>query len=112
MISSGGGLIGAVKADSATVSLRQQMTRNLSGSIAGGYAQSDVLGSALVGNDNGHTITATASLQQQLGERINLQLGYTRLREDYSGVAVLAKTPDTNREFVSISYRFSRPLGR
>ena len=112
MISSGGGLIGAVKADSATVSLRQQMTRKLSGSIGGGYAQSDVLGSALVGNDNGHTITATASLQQQLGERINLQLGYTRLRQDYSGVAVLAKTPDTNREFVSISYRFSRPLGR
>ncbi|MGB7603126.1 MAG: hypothetical protein WBM24_22685, partial [Candidatus Sulfotelmatobacter sp.] len=112
MISGGGGLIGAVKLDSATASIRQQMTRKLSGSIAGGYAQSNVLGSALLGNDNGHTLSGTASLQRQFGERIGLQLGYTRLHQDYSGVAVLAQTPNTNSEFVSISYRFFRPLGR
>ncbi len=112
MISGGGGLIGAVKLDSATASIRQQMTRRLSGSIAGGYAQSNVLGSALLGNDNGHTLSGTASLQRQFGERISLQLGYTRLHQDYSGVAVLAETPNTNREFVSMSYRFYRPLGR
>ncbi|MGB8990274.1 MAG: hypothetical protein WCC37_26995, partial [Candidatus Sulfotelmatobacter sp.] len=58
MISGGGGLIGAVKLDSATASIRQQMTRRLSGSIAGGYAQSNVLGSALLGNDDGHSISA------------------------------------------------------
>jgi hypothetical protein len=111
-ISSGGGLIGAVKMDSATASIKQQMKRNLGGSITGGYAQNDVLGSVLSGNTNGHTISGTASLQRQVGEHINVQLGYTRLRQDYSGVAVLAATPNTNREFVSISYRFSRPLGR
>jgi hypothetical protein len=111
-ISGGGGLIGAVKLDSAAASIRQQMTRKLSGSIAGGYAQSNVLGSALLANDNGHTLSGTASLQRQFGERIGLQLGYTRLHQDYSGVAVLADTPNTNREFVSISYRFYRPLGR
>jgi hypothetical protein len=112
IISGGGGLIGAVKMDSASASIRQQMTRSLSGSVAGGYVQNDVLGSALTAGTNGHTISATASLQQQFGEHINLQLGYTRLHQDYSGVAVLATTPNTNREFVSISYRFSRPLGR
>ena len=112
MISGGGGLIGAVKLDSATASIRQQMTRKLSGSIAGGYAQSNVLQSTLLGNDSGHTLSATASLQRQFGERIGLQLGYTRLHQDYSGVAVLAETPNTNREFVSISYHFARPLGR
>jgi hypothetical protein len=112
MISGGGGLIGAVKLDNATATVRQQMKRNLSGTIAAGYAQNDVLGSILLGSSNGHTISGTASLQQQFGERITVQLGYTRLRQDYSGVAVLATTPNTNREFVSISYRFSRPLGR
>jgi hypothetical protein len=112
IISGGGGLIGAVKMDSASVSIRQLMTRSLSGSVAGGYVRNDVLGSALSAGTNGHTISATASLQQQFGEHINLQLGYTRLHQDYSGVAVLAATPNTNREFVSISYRFSRPLGR
>jgi hypothetical protein len=112
IISGGGGLIGAVKMDSASASIRRLMTRSLSGSVAGGYVRNDVLGSALSAGTNGHTISATASLQQQFGEHINLQLGYTRLHQDYSGVAVLAATPNTNREFVSISYRFSRPLGR
>jgi hypothetical protein len=39
-------------------------------------------------------------------------VGYTRLHQAYSNVAVLSTAPDTNREYVSISYQFSRPLGR
>jgi hypothetical protein len=60
---------------------------------------------------NGHTILGTAGLQQQFGQHLNLQLGYTRLHQDYTSVAVLA-TPNTNREFVSISYQFAKALGR
>jgi hypothetical protein len=111
-ISGGGGLMGAVHMDSATASIRQQMTRNLSGSLAGAYTQNNLLASALSASLNGHTISATASVQRQLLQHINLELGYTRLHQNYSGVAVLAATPNTNREFVSISYQFSRPLGR
>ena len=76
------------------------------------YAQNDVLGSILAGSTNSHTVSGTASLQQAVGQNLTVQLGYTRLHEDYSGVAILAGTPNTNREFVSISYQFSRPLGR
>jgi hypothetical protein len=112
IISSGGGLLGAVQMDSASASVRQQITRSLSGSVAGAYAQNDVLGSPLFGNNNGHTVSGTASLQKQFGDHINLQLGYTRLRQSYSNVPVLSLNPDTNREFVSVSYQFSRPLGR
>ena len=112
VISSGGGLIGAVQMNSATASFRQQITRYLSGSVSGGYTQNQVLATALGTGNNGHSASGTASLQQQLGPHINLQLGYTRLHQVYSNVAVLAATPDTNREFVSITYQFSRPLGR
>ena len=112
LISGGGGLIGAVHMDSATASIRQQMTRNLSGSLAGAYTQNNLLASALGAGLNGHTISATASLQRQFLQHINLELGYTRLHQSYSSVAVLAATPNTSREFVSISYQFSRPLGR
>jgi hypothetical protein len=112
IISGGGGLIGAVKMDSASASIRQQITRRLSGSLGGGYTQNNVLGSSLGVNRNGHTVSGTASLQQELNQHINVELGYTRLHQNYSGVAVLAATPNTNREFVSISYQFSRPLGR
>jgi hypothetical protein len=112
MIASGGGLVGAVQMDSAAASFRQQLSRMLSATVSGGYAQNDILTVTPVANSNGHTVSGTASLQQQLGQHFNLQLGYTRLHQDYSTVAVLAANPDTNREFVSISYQFSRPLGR
>jgi hypothetical protein len=110
LISSGGGLIGAVKTDNVSASIRQQLRRTLNATVGGGYAQNDVLAATTAVN-NGHTISGTASLQQQFGQHLNVQLGYTRLHQDYA-VAVLAATPDTNREFVSISYQFSRPLGR
>jgi hypothetical protein len=112
LITSGGGLIGAVRTDNVSASIRQQLRRTLSATIAGGYAQNDILAAAALTGADGHTISGSASLQQQVGQHLSFQLGYTRLHQDYSTVAVLALTPDTNREFVSISYQFSRPLGR
>ena len=111
MISGGGGLIGAVQMDSASASIRQQLARTLSGSLSGGYAQNDVLASVAAAN-NGHSLFGTASVQQTFGQHLNVQLGYTRLHQSYSGVAILATAPNTNREFISIAYQFSRPLGR
>lgn len=112
VIAGGGGLVGAVQMDSATASVRQEITKTLSGSVSGGYVQNDVLGTLLLGENNGHSISGTATLQQQFGQHLNVQLGYTRLHQNYSSVTVLALTPNTNREFVSLSYQFSRSLGR
>jgi len=112
IISGGGGLISAVKMDSASASLRQQITKTLSGSVNGSYTQNNLLSSYVAGMNNGHSVSGTASLQQMLGEHFSVQLGYSRIHQSYSGVPVLALNPDTNREFVSISYHFSRPLGR
>jgi hypothetical protein len=112
VISSGGGLIGAVETDSANASFLQQLSRTLSASVTGGYAQNDVLGATPLINESGHTVSGTATVQRQFHQHVNLRLGYTRLHQDYSTVAVLAATPNTNREFISISYQFSRPLGR
>jgi len=112
IISGGGGLISAVKMDNASAAFRQQITKTLSGSLSGGYVQNDLLGRYVAGMNNGHSVSGTASLQQMVGEHWSVQLGYSRIHQDYSGVTVLALTPDTNREFVSVSYQFSRPLGR
>jgi hypothetical protein len=112
VIAGGGGLIGAVQMDSAAASVQQRITKTLTGSVSGTYAQNDVLGTPILGASNGHSISGTASLQQQFGQHLSVQLGYTRLHQDYSGISILASTPNTNREFVSLSYQFSRPLGR
>ncbi len=112
VISGGSGLLGAVHMDNASMSLRQMFTRTLGGAVTGSYVQNDVIGSSLPGSYNGHTVSGTVSLQQQFHQNVNLQLGYTRLHQDYSDVAVLSEIPNTNREFISLSYQFSRPVGR
>ena len=112
IISSGSGLVGAVQLDSVTASARQQITRTLSATVSGGYAQNDVIGSPSLGLNSGHSISGTASLQQMIGQHVNVQLGYTRLHQSYSNIQVISATPDTDRVSVSISYQFSRALGR
>lgn len=112
VIANGGGLIGAVKMDGASASFRQQLTRSLNATLGGGFAQNDVLTATPAFSENGHTVSGTAVVQQLFRQHWSVQLGYTRLHEDYSAVAVLAQTPNTNREFVAISYQFARPLGR
>ena len=111
MITPGSGLVGAVYQDSGTLSLKRQIRRTLNGSLSWGYAQNNYVGNAVLAN-NGHSIFGTASLEHQFVEHMNVQIGYTRIHQTYSGVPVLSLNPDTNRAFVSISYQFSRPLGR
>jgi len=112
-IASGSGLIGAVEMNAANASIRQQIAKTLTASVSGGYFQNTVLDSAQViaGSTNGHSISGTAAVQRMFGEHLNVQLGYTRIHQTYNVVAISA-TPDTNREFVSLAYQFSRPLGR
>jgi len=111
-VAGSGGLIEAVHMDNASASLRQQITKTLTGTVAGAYVQNDLLSSAILGFNSGHSIAATASLQQRLGQHFTVQLGYTRLHQSYSNVAVISLAPDTNREFFTLSYQFSRPLGK
>jgi hypothetical protein len=110
MITGGGGLIGAAQADTASASFRQQLNKRLSASVAALYSNRNVLTASPLPNTNGHSISGSVSLQQQMGEHLNLRAGYTRLRQVYENVDVI--TPDTNREWISISYEFARPLGR
>ena len=111
-ISGGGGLIGAVHLDSGTGTIRQRLTKSLTGSIGGAYAENQVIGSLVPSGYSGHSLNGTASLQQQFGQHFNVQGGYTRLHQNYGAIPIISSFPDTNREFISISYQFSKALGR
>ena len=111
-INSGGGLAGAVESTSANASLRRQLTRTLSASLGASYADNSILDALPTLNTSGHTISGNASVQRQFGQHLNLQLQYMRLHQSYSDVAVLSAVPDRNRESITISYQFARPLGR
>jgi hypothetical protein len=111
-INSGGGLIGAVEYSSANGSFRRQLTRMLSMSIGGGYANNDLLNALPGFNNGGETISGNASVQRQIGEHFNLQLQYTRLHQSYNDIEAISIAPNRNRVAVLISYQFSRPLGQ
>jgi hypothetical protein len=113
-VTAGGGLAGALQSNGASIYTRWKATRAWSAGLAANYAiNRNVTPSYFVSNqEGGHNIGGTASVQHPIGEHYVFGLGYTFLRQSYSGIQVISNAPDTNREFISISYQFSRPLGR
>jgi hypothetical protein len=111
-VSGGGGLVGAVHAYGLDASVRRQFTRNLNAAITANYARNSVVDALPQFSNGGHTISGSASLQRQLGEHLNLGLQYARVHQSYDNILAISTAPDHNRETVTISYQFSRPLGR
>jgi hypothetical protein len=106
-------LLGAFNSNSANGTARWQITRTWNIGSAGNYAIYKNVGSLIgPGNQGGHIVSGTLSLQHPIGEHFNVEAGYTRLHQSFRGIAVVATAPNTNREFISISYQFIRPLGR
>jgi hypothetical protein len=112
VIADGGGLLSAVHMDSGAVSFGRQLRRNLSGSVTGMYTNNTVIGTYLAQRPDGHSLYGTVSLQQRLGAHLTIQGGYTRLHQSYGSIPLISTNPDTNREFLMLSYQLSRPLGR
>jgi len=108
-----GGLLGAFKSNSANANARWQFGRTWTTGLAGSYAiDKNVLPGVLLTNAGGHTVLGTALLQHTIGERFTAELGYTRLHQSYSGILAISENPDGDREYVSFTYHFERPLGR
>ena len=113
IISGGGGLQGAFHSNNAGLTLRQRLSRNWNVQAYGAYSINKTVTPLLfLSSPGGHSISGTASVQRQLGQHLNAEAGYTRLHQSYNGITAISTAPDINREWVSISYQFARPLGR
>jgi hypothetical protein len=60
----------------------------------------------------GNTIAASGSIAHDLSERFAVECGYERLHESYSGISVIFLNPDSDRIYLTATYRFERLLGR
>jgi len=113
IVSGGGGLLGAFHSNLANLSLRQQLSKNWNAQVVGAYSiYKTVTPLFFLSSPGGHAISGSASIQRKLGQHLNAEAGYTRLYQTYSNIAAISTAPNTNREWVSISYQFARPLGR
>lgn len=107
------GLLGAFQTNSANSSARWQFARNWTAGLTTSYGiEKNVTPLSLGSSPGGHSVSGTASVQHLIGARFTAELGYARLHESYNGIAVISHFPDSDREYISVSYQFTRPLGR
>jgi len=112
-ITGGVGLPGAFDASSANTSARWQIARTWIVGFGASYSiNKNVTPLFALSSPGGHTVAGIASVQHSIGERLKAELGYTRLHQSYSGITIISDIPDSNREYISVSYQLTRPLGR
>jgi hypothetical protein len=113
IITGGGGLSGAYHSNAASVSARWQLSRAWSVGASASYSLYNALTPYFIGgNSGGHTASGTISVQRPLGEHLTMQAGYIQLQQSYTEVPAATAIPESNREFFSISYQFTRRLKR
>ena len=60
----------------------------------------------------GHTFSGSAQIQHSLTRNLKFVVGYERMDQNYAGIEALAKLPNSDRVYGSVSWQFTRPLGR
>lgn len=107
------GLPGAFDSSSASASARWQITRTFIVGSQVSYATFTNIAPLFSPYfPGGHTVSGTASLQHSISDRFKAEMGYIRLHQSYSGIATISNAPDSNSEYISITYQFTRALGR
>ena len=113
VVSGAGGLIGTYHSDFASVTGRLLLSPRWSVGASTEYANfKNVSTTGYTLDPGGRTVSGSLFLEHRLTERINAEAGYSHFHQGYSNIPAASTSPDSNRAFVSVSYQFSRPLGR
>lgn len=112
-VNGGGGLLGAYISESASLHARHQFARTWTIDVGGNYGNYDNSApQSVLTIPGGHTIDGEISLDHPIGEHLHSTIGYQRMHRTYSGSTALTVDPDTDRAYFTVSYDFSRPIGR
>lgn len=110
-VTAGGGLVGAYGSNSADASGGWKLARTWNSAASAGYVSlNSATQASVLPFQNGNTLTVSGTLQHSMGEHFSASFQYQHLHEIYGGIAAIS--PDSNRESVTITYEFRRPLGR
>jgi hypothetical protein len=112
-VNGAGGLLGAEESTGGTASARWQATRTWTLGASASYSElKSATPQSPTAGQGGHSLSGSASVQHPIGQHFSAEVGYSRLHQSYSNVAAVAADPDGDHEYISISYQFTRPLGR
>jgi hypothetical protein len=110
----GEGFNEALYSDSESASGGWKLTRTWNAAFEVSYVNSSPvtqLVNVLYGYEGGDAFTLGASLKHAMGEHFSAACGYDRLQENYPGIPFIARNPVSDRESVTITYEFRKPLG-
>ena len=112
-VAGGDGLPGSFHSNSANADARWQCARTWTlGATASYVITKNATPLSFVSSPGGHSVSGTVDVEHPMGERLTAEFGYARLHQSYSGLSVITANPDSDREYISISYQLTRPLGR
>jgi len=112
-VTAGGGLPGAYREDSLKGMYRRELAPTWDVTVSGLYAlNKNVTPLFPLSEPGGHTYTISFAAEHMVTRNLKVQFGYDRMNESYSGVGALSEFPNSNREYGSVTYQFTRPMGR
>ena len=112
-VTGAGGLFGAFQSNSANASAHWQLARTWTVGSAANYAiYKSATPLSPSSSQGGHTVSGTVSAHHPISERFSAEVGYSRIHQSYSRIAAVSENPDGDHAYISISYQFTRPLGR
>jgi hypothetical protein len=111
-VTDGGGLQGVVILNSVSGGIRRQLSRSATAGFSVGYGHNRALGLVAEGQSPLISVQGTVGLEQRLGQSLLLRLDYGRDYQEGSTFTPTGGSINHNRGSVSLSYSFTRPLGR
>jgi len=110
-ISDGGGLQGAVQLTSFESSFRYEWARKWTLRVGGSYGRNELIETFGLPSQDVASLIGLVSVSHQIGEHLSIEAGYVRAHQQALGSSVVSSY-DRNRPQITITYSFSRPLGR
>lgn len=112
-VTGGNGLFGALNSDILSGSGGWDLTQVWKASASISYSKiSEVATITNATFTGGDALSGQVLVGRAFGERFNINFGYQHLNQNYAGIAAVVADPNSNREFGSVSYTFSKPMGR
>jgi hypothetical protein len=109
----GQGLLGAYNSNSGNVSGLWKIARTWSVTAALAYQATDAaIFVTAQSYQGGYSVMGNATLEHPFGDHVTVSGEFDRLHQEYTGLAIIAANPDSNRESFTVTYRFTKSLGR
>jgi len=112
-VMSGGGFVGAYNSVSGNIVGGWKITKTWTANASFTYGNVEPVATYVgIQYQGGNSIMAQGTVDHSMGEHFAVECGYQRIQESFEGIQIINANPDSDREFVSISYQLRKSIGR